>query len=206
MEEQYIHEIENYFFFDKQINEAYLDLEDLRYRHKNRNYYTRTAFHELGFSTQGFKIEREVNDFVEAERSVLNRIERLNKRKKRFERLFEQLEPMEQHYLLTKYAQGKHVQEQARIEQKALSIVEEMEEYKHNLTPYKVKRIKRAELMRQQQQETKVADVSRQVLDTEYNEWLNELMQNEELVNSLEEQGVLDTLISYKRTELQETS
>jgi len=90
MNEQYIIEIEHYFLFDKQIKQAYLNLEDLRYRHENRNYYTRTAFHELGFSTQGFNMEREVNDFVEAERSILKRIERLNKRKKRFERLFEQ--------------------------------------------------------------------------------------------------------------------
>lgn len=200
MDEQYIIEIEHYFLFDKQIKQAYLNLEDLRYRHENRNYYTRTAFHELGFSTQGFKMEREVNDFVEAERSILKRIERLNKRKKRFERLFEQLEPMEQNYLLTKYERGKHVQEQPRIEQKALSIVEEMEEYKLSLTPYKVKRIKRAELMRQQQEPHKTSE-----LENEYNNWLDDLMQNEELVKSLEKNGTLETLISFRRSRLQST-
>lgn len=197
MDEQYIIEIEFYFLFDKQIKQAYLNLEDLRYRHENRNYYTRTAFHELGFSTQGFNMEREVNDFVEAERSILKRIERLNKRKKRFERLFEQLEPMEQNYLLTKYERGKHVQEQPRIEQKALSIVEEMEEYKHNLTPYRARSLQRAELMKQQQEPHKTSE-----LDNEYNEWLENLMQDDSI-----ESDRLERLIWYKkhRLELQRT-
>lgn len=197
MDEQYIIEIEFYFLFDKQIKQAYLNLEDLRYRHENRNYYTRTAFHELGFSTQGFKMEREVNDFVEAERSILKRIERLNKRKKRFERLFEQLEPIEQNYLIAKYKQGKHVQEQPRIEQKALSLVDEMEEYKHNLTPYRARSLQRAELMRQQQKPHRTSE-----LDNEYNEWLESLMQDDSI-----ESDRLERLIWYKkhRSELQKT-
>lgn len=204
MNEQYIIEIEFYFLFDKQIEQAYLNLEDLRYRHENRNYYTRTAFHELGFSTQGFNMEREVNDFVEAERSMLNRIERLIKRKKRFERLFEQLEPMEQNYLKAKYEQGKAIQEQPRIEQKALSIVDEMEEYKYNLTPYKIRKIKRAELMRQQRAETNKKLASTNELNSG---WIADLLQDEEHDTSSENAERLKRWIWYKnhRAKLQET-
>lgn len=198
MRELQLEGIGNYFFLHERIENNYRELEDLRYRHENRNYYTRTAFHELGFSTQGFKMEREVNDFVEAERSMLNRIERLNKRKKRFERMIERLEPIEQNYLKAKYEQGKHVQEQPRIEQKALSIVEEMEEYKLSLTPYKVKRMKRAACMKQQQEDKKKEEKEN---SNKYDQWLNEIIQNEELAKSLDDKGYLTRLINLQDTQ-----
>jgi len=111
---------------------------------------------------------------------------------------------MEQNYLLKKYERGKHVKEQPKIEQKALSIEEEMEEYKHNLTPYRARSLQRAELMKQQQRETKKKLASTNELDSG---WIADFMQDEEYSTSSENAERLKRWIWYEnhRAKLQET-
>ncbi|MGY3815062.1 hypothetical protein ACWOA6_05905 [Globicatella sulfidifaciens] len=50
--------------------------------------------------------------------------------------MLNKLDPQEQFYLKEKYEQGKDIKEQPNIEEKALAIYEEMEEYKHELSRY----------------------------------------------------------------------
>ena len=60
--------ITSYFYLNERIKLAYEAIEDMRYRHKHRNYYTSVVFHEQGISAQGFNLEREVIDHAEAEK------------------------------------------------------------------------------------------------------------------------------------------
>lgn len=143
--EEYKDSITTYFYIDKQIARVYEALEEMRYRHENRNYYTSVVFHELGFSMSNFKLEREVIDFADAERLALKRIERLKKRVSYFANLLNELDPQEQYYLTQKYKQDKNIKEQVEIEEKALVIHEKMEEYKLELSGYNRIRLERAE-------------------------------------------------------------
>lgn len=163
----------SYFYLDERINNAYEAIEDMRYRHENRNYYTRTSFHELGFSSQNFNLEREVNDFADAEQLALNRIDRLKQRQRRFKRLLNRLYPHEQTYLTQKYEQGADVKEQADIEEKALTIFADMEDYKHDLSRYRQSSYEKAELLNEQQEAEK--DIKKKQADAEYSEWLEDI-------------------------------
>lgn len=200
------HEINNYFFIHRHIKNAYEQLEELRYRHENRNYYTRTAFHELGFGTQGFNIEREVNDFVGAERQLLDRIERLYKRKERFNQLLSQLPSNERDYLIMKYKQRKNIKEQPNIEEKALAIIEEMEEFKFKLSRYNRNRLDRAELFKKQQEQREELKKNEQIeqSDHEYSNWLKNIMADKELTEEWKKSGILDRLIKLEKSSVSE--
>lgn len=150
--EEYKDNITTYFYIDKQVARIYEALEEMRYRHENRNYYTSVVFHELGFSISNFKLEREVIDFADAERIALKRIERLEKRTLYFASLLNELDPQERYYLTQKYKQGKNIKEQVEIEEKALVIHEKMEEYKLELSGYNRVRLERAEAFKRQQE------------------------------------------------------
>ena len=187
----YQNELTTYFFIQNLIDNAFSDLEDLRYRHENRNYYTRTSFNDFGFHTQGFNMEREVNDFVSAERLILNRIKRLYKRQERFNHLLDCLPPDEKNYLQTRYRDARDVEEQPLIEQKALVIINEMEEYKFELSKYKRNRYDRADLLKEQQTTTEKT----QHEDGSYNEWLDDIVKDKELAERWSKNGILERLM-----------
>ena len=148
----YQNELTTYFFIQNLIDNAFSDLEDLRYRHENRNYYTRTSFNDFGFHTQGFNMEREVSDFVSAEQMNIDRIKRLKLRQERFNHLLNRLSPDEKNYLESRYRDSRDIKEQPLIEQKALLIINEMEEYKFELSRFNRSRYDRAEIFKRQQE------------------------------------------------------
>ena len=79
-------------------------------------------------------MEYDVIDFVEAEKKILDRIERINKRIKRFNELLDRLPLVEKDYLIAKYEHRQDIREQPYVEEQALSIAKEMEEYKFEIS------------------------------------------------------------------------
>lgn len=152
LNQEYQQEMSYYFYLSKRICDAYIALEDLRYRHDNRNYYTSVMYHELGFSVQNFRIAREVNDFVDSERLILDRITRLEKRSRYFETTIDKLPSNERNYLIEKYKQFKDVKTNSRLENKAIKIIEEMEEYKFRLSRYKHQEFEKTKYLDEQKQ------------------------------------------------------
>lgn len=188
----YQNELTTYFYMEELIDNAISDLEELRYRHKNRNYYTRTSFNDLGFHTQGFNIEREVNDFVSAEQMNIDRIKRLKLRQERFNHLLDcRLSPDEKNYLESRYRDTKDIKERPEIEIKALTIIDEMEEYKFELSKYKRNRYDRADLLKEQ----RVTVEKPKHEDGNYNEWLDEIVKDKELAERWSKNGILERLM-----------
>lgn len=187
----YRNELTTYFYIEKLINNAISDLEDLRYRHENRNYYTRTSFNDLGFHVQGFNMEREVEDFVSAEQMNIDRIKRLKLRQERFNHLLNRLSPDEKNYLESRYRDSRDIKEQLAIEEKALTIVDDMEEYKFELSKYKRNRYDRADLLKEQQ----VTIEKPKHEDKNYNEWLDDIVKDKELAERWSENGILERLM-----------
>ena len=187
----YQNELTTYFYMEGLIDNAISDLEDLRYRHENRNYYTRTSFNDLGFHTQGFNMEREVSDFVGAEQMNIDRIKRLKLRQERFNHLLNRLSPDEKNYLESRYRDSRDIKEQPAIEEKALTIVDDMEEYKFELSKYKRNRYDRADLLKEQQTTTEKT----QHEDGSYNEWLDDIVKDKELAERWSKNGILERLM-----------
>src|SRR5699024_10498704 len=140
-------------------------------------------------------------DNADAERLALNRIERLRKRQSRFKHLLNELDPHEQCYLKEKYEQGKDIKEQPDIEEKALAIYEEMEEYKHELSRYRQSSFERAERFKEQQEVKEKLGKKKiqEEQNAEYNEWLDNIRNNEELAERLVESGILTRLKNLQR-------
>ena len=200
-DETYQDNLTSYFYLDERIASIYEALEDAQYRLDNQNHHTRVEFHNLGISVRNFSLEREVIDNADAERLALNRIERLRKRQSRFKHLLNELEPQEQFYLKEKYEQGKDIKEQPDIEEKALALYAKMEEYKHELSRYRQSSYDRAELFKEQQ-ETKArieASKKRNEQATEYDEWLGDIIQDEELSTRWADNGILTRLKNLQR-------
>ena len=200
-DETYQDNLTSYFYLEKRIASIYEAIEDAQYRLDNQNHYTRVEFHDLGFSVRNFSLEREVIDLADAERLALNRIERLRKRQSRFKHLLNELDPQEQFYLKEKYEQGKGIKEQPDIEEKALAIYEEMEEYKHELSRYRQSSYERAERFKEQQEvkEKLEKKMMQEEQNAEYNEWLGDILQDEELSTRWADNGILTRLKNLQR-------
>lgn len=199
-DETYQDNLTSYFYLDKRIASIYEALEDAQRKLDNQNHYTRVEFHNLGISVRNFSLEREVIDNADAERLALNRIERLRKRQSRFKHLLNELDPQEQFYLNEKYKQGKDIKEQPDIEEKALVIYEEMEEYKHELSRYRQSSFERAERFKEQQEvKEKLEKKIQEEQNAEYNEWLDNIINDEELAERLAESGILTRLENLQR-------
>ena len=192
--------ITSYFYLNERIKLAYEAIEDMRYRHKHRNYYTSVVFHEQGISAQGFNLEREVIDHADAERLALRRIERLKQRQARFKQALDRLEPYEVDYLKRKYEQGADVKTQVDIEEKALTIFQDMEDYKHELSRYRQVGYEKNESLNQQRKA--MNDLKKEERDTEYNEWLadiEQVIENKDIIARLHR-------LSASKGDLQATS
>ena len=194
--------ITSYFYLSERIKLAYEAIEDMRYRHEHRNYYTSVVFHEQGISAQGFNLEREVIDHADAERLALRRIERLKQRQARFKQALDRLEPYEVDYLKRKYEHGADVKIQVDIEEKALTIFQDMEDYKHELSRYRQSSYERAEILNQQKEA--MNDLKKEERDTEYNEWLadiEQVIENKDIIARLHRlkasRGDLQTVSSH---------
>ena len=192
--------ITSYFYLNERIKLAYEAIEDMRYRHKHRNYCTSVVFHEQGISVQGFNLEREVIDYADAERLAFKRIERLKQRQARFKQALDRLEPYEVDYLKRKYEQGADVKTQVDIEEKALTIFQDMEDYKHELSRYRQSSYERAEIFNQQKEAMNA--LKKEERDTEYNEWLadiEQVIENKDIIARLHR-------LSASKGDLQATS
>lgn len=200
-DETYQDNLTSYFYLEKRIASVYEAIEDAQRRLDNQNHYTRVEFHDLGFSVRNFSLEREVIDNADAERLALNRIERLRKRQSRFKHLLNELDPQEQFYLKEKYEQGKDIKEQPDIEEKALAIYEEMEEYKHELSRYRQSSFERAERFKEQQEVKEKLEKKKiqEEQNAEYDEWLGDIIQDEELFKKFTESGILTRLKNLQR-------
>ena len=200
-DETYQDNLTSYFYLDKRIASIYEAIEDAQRKLDNQNHYTRVEFHNLGISVRNFSLEREVIDNADAERLALNRIERLRKRQSRFKHLLSKLDPQEQFYIREKYEQGKDIKEQADIEEKALAIYEEMEEYKHELSRYRQSSFERAERFKEQQEVKERLEKKKiqEEQNAEYNEWLDNIINDEELAERLAESGILTRLKNLQR-------
>ena len=200
-DETYQDNLTSYFYLEKRIANAYEAIEDAQRRLDNQNHYTRVEFHDLGFSVRNFSLEREVIDNADAERLALNRIERLRKRQSRFKHLLNELDPQEQFYLKEKYEQGKDIKEQPDIEEKALVLYAKMEEYKHELSRYRQSSFERAEQFKEQQETKERIEASkkRDEQATEYDEWLEGIIQDEELSTRWADNGILTRLKNLQR-------
>ena len=200
-DETYQDNLTSYFYLDKRIASIYEAIEDAQRKLDNQNHYTRVEFHNLGISVRNFSLEREVIDNADAERLALNRIDRLRKRQSRFKHLLNELDPQEQFYLKEKYKQGKDIKEQPDIEEKALAIYEEMEEYKHELSRYRQSSYDRAERLKEQQEVKEKLEKKKmqEEQNAEYNEWLDNIINDEELAERLAESGILTRLKNLQR-------
>ena len=200
-DETYQDNLTSYFYLEKRIASVYEAIEDAQRRLDNQNHYTRVEFHDLGVSVRNFSLEREVIDNADAERLALNRIERLRKRQSRFKHLLNELDPQEQFYLKEKYEQGKDIKEQPDIEEKALAIYEEVEEYKHELSRYRQSSYDRAERFKEQQEVKEKLEKKKiqEEQNAEYDEWLGDIINDEELAERLAESGILARLKNLQR-------
>ena len=200
-DETYQDNLTSYFYLDERIASVYEAIEDAQRRLDNQNHYTRVEFHNLGISVRNFSVEREVIDNADAERLALNRIERLRKRQSRFKHLLNELDPQEQFYLKEKYEQGKDIKEQPDIEEKALVLYAEMEAYKHELSRYRQSSFERAERFKEQQETKERIEASkkRDEQATEYDEWLDDIEQDEELSTKWADNGILTRLKNLQR-------
>ena len=192
--------ITSYFYLNERIKLAYEAIEDMRYRHQNRNYYTSVVFHEQGISAQGFNLEREVIDYADAERLALRRIERLKQRQARFKQALDRIEPHEKDYLIRKYEQGADVKTQVDIEEKALTIFQDMEDYKHELSRYRQSSYEKAELLNHRKEAMNA--LKKEERDTKYNEWLadiEQVIENKDIIARLHR-------LSASKDDLQATS
>ena len=200
-DETYQDNLTSYFYLEKRIANAYEAIEDAQRKLDNQNHYTRVEFHNLGISVRNFSLEREVIDNADAERLALNRIERLRKRQSRFKHLLNKLDPQEQFYLKEKYEQGKDIKEQPDIEEKALAIYEDMEAYKHELSRYRQSSYERAERFKEQQEVKEKLEKKKmqEEQNAEYNEWLDNIINDEELAERLAESGILTRLKNLQR-------
>ena len=136
-------------------------------------------------------MEREVEDFVSAEQMNVDRIKRLKLRQERFNHLLNRLSPDEKNYLESRYRDAGDIKEQPAIEEKALTIVDDMEEYKFELSKYKRNRYDRAESLREQRTATEKSGHE----DGNYNEWLDDIVKDKELVERWSENGMLERLM-----------
>ena len=182
-DETYKINLTNYFFFDERIESIKEAIADAQYRLDNQNHYTRVEFHDLGFSVRNFSLEREVIDNADAERLAMKRIERIKLRQSRFKYLLNKLEPQEQFYIREKYQYKKDIKEQPDIEEKALAINAEMEEYKHELSRYRKLSIERAERFKEQQEVKERLEASKEEQEKQYSNRLDDILQDEELAN-----------------------
>jgi len=124
-----IDSIIRYLKLDYRIEVETNKLNELRNRHYNQSYHTRTEVSEAGeLKVKSFRFEDKVCNFIESTKSIEKRIKEEKQKKRYFDDYLHTLTPEAREYLYNRYLNGLDVTVNEKIENDTVQEIQEIEE------------------------------------------------------------------------------